>query len=67
MTEKAILRLREVVDLTTISKSRLYLLMAREKDAFPRPIKLGIRSVGWRKAEVEAWLDGRQRAGSAGA
>ena len=67
MTEKAILRLREVVDLTTISKSRLYLLMARAEDAFPRPIKLGIRSVGWRKAEVEAWLDGRQRAGSAGA
>ena len=67
MTEKAILRLREVVDLTTISKSRIYLLMAREEDAFPRPIKLGIRSVGWRKAEVEAWLDSRERAGSAGA
>ena len=67
MTEKAILRLREVVDLTTISKSRISLLMAREEDAFPRPIKLGIRSVGWRKAEVEAWLDSRERAGSAGA
>ena len=64
MTERAILRLREVVDLTTISKSRLYVLMAHEEDAFPRPIKLGIRSVGWRKAEVEAWLDARERAGS---
>ena len=64
MTEKLILRLRDVVDLTTISKSRLYLLMARQDDPFPRPIRLGVRAVGWRKAEIEAWLDSRQRAGS---
>ena len=63
MTEKSILRLHDVVDLTTISKSRLYLLMAREEDAFPRPIKLGVRSVGWLRCEVQAWLDRRERAG----
>ena len=63
MTEKSILRLHDVVNLTTISKSRLYLPMAREEDAFPRPIKLGVRSVGWLRCEVQAWLDRRQRAG----
>ena len=66
MTEKLILRLRDVVDLTTISKSRLYPLMAREDDPFPRPIRLGPNSVGWRRSEIEEWLDSRARAGSAG-
>ena len=47
MTDTQILRLRDVVDLTTISKRRIYLLMAREEDAFPRPIRLGPRAVGW--------------------
>ena len=67
VTEKLILRLSEVVDLTTISKSRLYLLIARQDDPFPRPLRLGARSVGWRRAEVVAWLDKRERGGSAGA
>ena len=67
MKETTILRLRDVVKMTGISRSRIYIYMAREEDAFPRPLKLGIRSVGWRRAEVEAWLDARERAGSAGA
>ena len=29
---------------------------------FPRPIKLGRRSVGWRTAEIERWLDEMQEA-----
>ena len=64
MTEKLILRLRDVVDLTTISKSRLYPLMAREDDPFPRPIRLGPNSVGWRRAEVETWLAARKTSGN---
>ena len=67
MTDSQILRLRDVVEMTRISRSRIYVLMAREEDAFPRPIQLGARSVGWWRAEVQEWLDARQRAGSAGA
>ena len=67
MTEPLILRMRDVVRLTAISRSRIYVAMGREDDPFPRPIRLGPNSVGWRKAEVEAWLDSRERAGSAGA
>ena len=65
MTDAQILRLRDVVDLTRISRSRIYEFMKNEHDAFPRPIRLGARSVGWRRSEVVAWLDSRARAGSA--
>ena len=65
MSDAQILRLRDVVKMTGISRSRIYIYMAREEDAFPRPLKLGIRSVGWRRAEIEDWLDARERAGSA--
>ena len=51
--------------MTGISRSRIYVYMTRETDPFPRPLKLGPSSVGWRKAEVEAWLDARERGGSA--
>ena len=67
MTDAQILRLRDVVDLTRISRSRIYVFMDRATDPFPKPIKLGTRAVGWRRAEVEAWLDARERGGSAGA
>lgn len=29
---------------------------------FPEPIRIGIRSIRWRRAEVEHWLDQRPRA-----
>ena len=66
MNDAQILRMRDVVRLTAISRSRTYVAMGRKDDPFPRPIRLGPNSVGWRKAEVEEWLDARERAGSAG-
>jgi len=27
------------------------------KSRFPRPVKIGERAVGWRRSEVEAWLN----------
>ena len=65
MTETLILRMRDVVRLTGISRSRIYVFMAREDDPFPRPLQLGPNSVGWRRAEVETWLAARKRAGTA--
>ena len=67
MSDAQILRLRDVVELTRISRSRIYVLMNSETHRFPKPIKLGVRAVGWRRCEVVAWLDARERAGSAGA
>ena len=61
MTEAMILRLPAVIKMTGISKSRIYVYMERETDPFPRPIQLGPNSVGWRKSEIEAWLNTRER------
>ena len=28
--------------------------------SFPKPVKLGKRAVGWREADLRAWLNSRQ-------
>ena len=55
-------RLPSVIQRTTLSRSHLYALMKEGK--FPKPIKLGTRSVGWRTKDVEAWIASRPRGGS---
>lgn len=52
----AALCLREVAQLTGISRAYIYELMARGE--FPRPAKVGRRSI-WSRVEVVAWLDCR--------
>ncbi len=48
----------QVEQFTSLSRSGIYALMA--KGEFPRPIKLGIRAVAWRCADIEAWLGSRE-------
>ena len=60
--EPRILRLREVQQQTRLSKATIYRLL--RSGAFPKPIRLGVRAVGWRTEEIDEWLDGRERAGS---
>jgi prophage regulatory protein len=31
-----------------------------ERDGFPRPIKIGSRSVAWIEEEVDAWIEARR-------
>lgn len=52
-----VLRLPSVCELTGVPRSTLYLYI--KNNQFPKPIKLGIQSVGWIQEEVEQWL--RQR------
>ena len=52
-----VLRLPSVCELTGVPRSTLYLYI--KNNQFPKPIKLGVQSVGWIQAEVEQWL--RQR------
>ena len=52
-----VLRLPGVCELTGVPRSTLYLYI--KNNQFPKPIKLGIQSVGWIQEEVEQWL--RQR------
>jgi len=49
-----ILRMPQVKDCTGLSRTGIYDRIAR--GAFPAPISLGTRSVGWLESEVEAWI-----------
>ena len=52
-----IMRLPEVIQMTGLSRSTIYLRMA--KGSFPQTISLGERAVGWLLSDIEAWLDAR--------
>ncbi len=52
-----IVRLKEVVRRTGVSRSRLYELM--KAGLFPQRLKLGLRAVGWLESDVEAWIQAR--------
>jgi len=49
-----ILKLKEVMDCTALSRSTIYKYVS--EDTFPKPIPLGARSVGWLDSEVEEWI-----------
>lgn len=55
-----ILRRREVQERTGLSKPSIYREIKRGE--FPRPLKLGPRSGGWRSDEISDWIEGRERA-----
>jgi prophage regulatory protein len=49
-----ILRLKDVIDITGLSRSTLYLYIAEGR--FPKPVSLGDRCVGWVESEVHDWI-----------
>jgi prophage regulatory protein len=55
-----IMRRKQVLEFTGLSRSTLYNYIAR--GFFPAPVKLGPRAVGWRRSEIDAWLASRERA-----
>ena len=56
MTER-ILRRPEVEARTGLSRSTLYAMMA--EGAFPKPVQLGKRAVGWPERAIAEWLESR--------
>jgi prophage regulatory protein len=52
-----VLRLSQVKARTGLSRSTIYL--AVKNDAFPKPISLGLRSIGWIETEIESWIQSR--------
>ena len=62
MTYK-ILRRREVEARMGLTRSTIYAMIAA--DEFPRPVRLGKRSVGWVEAEIEKWASERPKTGHA--
>jgi predicted DNA-binding transcriptional regulator AlpA len=55
-----IIKLSEVQSFTGLSRSTIYRCAA--KGTFPSPIKIGERSSGWIKLEVQEWLEDRIKA-----
>ncbi len=49
-----LLRLPQVEEKISLKKSRIYLLM--KEGRFPKPFRLGPRSVAWRKDEIDDWI-----------
>jgi prophage regulatory protein len=59
MTEK-LLRIRAVKETTGLSKNTIYGLIRH--GSFPRPLRIGVKAVGWREADVHSWIAGLQPA-----
>jgi prophage regulatory protein len=52
-------RLPSALDLTGLRRSSLYNALAEK--AFPEPVMLGKRAVGWRESDLMAWVQSRQK------
>ena len=52
------------VVLSRLGVSRNTLLAIRQKDpTFPKPLKLGVRALRWRAADIDRWIEAGIRAG----
>lgn len=58
-----IIRCREVQERCGISRSSLYEKLnpksLRYDKEFPKPLKLGAKSVGWLESDVQTWINNR--------
>ena len=52
-------RLKQVLELTGLSRSSLYSLI--KTGQFPEQINIGLRAVAWRAGDVIDWIDSRIR------
>ncbi len=59
-----IMRQREVSKAIGFSRGHLYRMIAQKR--FPEPFKMGKRAVGWRRSEVQGWIDDLRRKHEAG-
>lgn len=49
-----IVRLKEVINLTGLGRSTIYKYVS--ENAFPKPVALGLRCVGWVESEIHEWI-----------
>ena len=50
---KQMYRLPEVMKMTGLSRSSIYLRVST--DEFPKPVKIGRRAIGWPEESIIAW------------
>jgi prophage regulatory protein len=59
-----ILRIDQVKEITGLSSSSIYRFIS--KSTFPPQVRLGKRSTGWVKSEIEQWIKDRIELSRAG-
>lgn len=52
-----LLRLPQVIERTSLRRSTIYEMM--QAGAFPKPVKLNLRSNGWLESEIDAFIEAR--------
>ena len=55
--EERLLRIREVVEITALSRSTIYRMM--NAGQFPQSVKITSRSVRWKLSDINAWMDSK--------
>lgn len=55
-----ILRIAEVMEAVGLSRSTIYHLASIGQ--FPRQVRIGLKAVGWRESEIQAWIESRMQA-----
>lgn len=58
--EKIVLRRKQVATMLGVSLATLW--RWGQIGSFPHPVQLGARSVGFLKADIDAWVANRERA-----
>lgn len=53
-SSKKLIKINEVMELTTLSKATIYRLQAAEK--FPRSFKIAEKTSVWRLSTIENWI-----------
>lgn len=66
-TEDRVSRIPETKRIVGMGRSSIYAMMNEKSPSFdptfPRPMRLGKRSVGWALNELQSWLETRPRTG----
>ena len=55
-----VMRPREVCERLSLSRTTVWRMTRDGSGSFPKPIRLGPNSVGWRESEIQEWIDSRK-------
>ena len=55
--EDRLLRLREVEEITGLSRSTIYRML--KAGQFPQSVRVGRKAVRWRLRDINSWMDSR--------
>ena len=49
-----VIRFPQLIKLIGLARSTVYVRIA--EGTFPKPIKLGVRAIGWLESDIEEWI-----------